>query len=294
MKSLSPDNVLLRPFLTHKLQSYQYTMASLTNPPQVTIDMAADSASVSNFIALQVGNPYYVGSNYTIGGQLASVNPENLDNVSIELLSSSLAQLFYSPRGFNGGVQWGFAPGTFVYAISLAQISYGEQVQPGTFQVLDESGGTGSIQDDGNGKLWIGNLHNTVGNIFYNAGVAVVNGLATGSGTGSIYNTGLYAPSGSSFIVNYRGTQTIYEHQVICTMEPNEFTVSLNPTAFMSSSVSGSGRLVDQFASGTLTPYMTTVGLYSPKGELLAIGKFPRPIKRASESQQTVIIRFDE
>jgi hypothetical protein len=33
--------------------------------------------------------------------------------------------------------------------------------------------------------------------------------------------------------------------------------------------------------------------MYTNLGELVAVAKFPRPIKRAVESQQTVIVRFD-
>jgi hypothetical protein len=108
---------------------------------------------------------------------------------------------------------------------------------------------------------------------------------------------GLALDEGDEVQIEYNSTVTIYEHQVICTLEPGEFNWTTNPTLMntgsFSSSVSGSGRLVDYYFSGSLNPYFTTVGLYNSFDELIAVAKTAIPIKRTPEVSQTVIVRFD-
>ena len=40
-------------------------------------------------------------------------------------------------------------------------------------------------------------------------------------------------------------------------------------------------------------PYVTTVGLYNDKGELLVIGKLGKPIKLTTNAQNAIVVRFD-
>ena len=40
-------------------------------------------------------------------------------------------------------------------------------------------------------------------------------------------------------------------------------------------------------------PYLTTVGLYNDKGELLVIGKLGKPIKLTTNAQNAIVVRFD-
>ena len=40
-------------------------------------------------------------------------------------------------------------------------------------------------------------------------------------------------------------------------------------------------------------PYITTVGLYTKNGELVAIGKLGTPIKKRDDVDLNVIVRFD-
>lgn len=106
---------------------------------------------------------------------------------------------------------------------------------------------------------------------------------------GSLRIDGMVLSDGDQLTIVFDSSHTIYEHMVMCTMEPGEYNYSMNPSIRRD----GVRTTLDAFASGTLTPYLTTVGLFSTNGELVAVAKFPKPIKRATESQQTVIIRFD-
>jgi hypothetical protein len=47
------------------------------------------------------------------------------------------------------------------------------------------------------------------------------------------------------------------------------------------------------FISGTAFPYITTVGLYNPQGQLLAVGKMAEPIQKRDDIDMNIVIRWD-
>jgi hypothetical protein len=114
---------------------------------------------------------------------------------------------------------------------------------------------TGSIQgntvlelDDICGKSYIYNLTNFrenfhVGNVFYRNGKIVLNT------SGSVFEGMWFNPVNENnyeYEIHFDGKQTIYEKQIICTVEPGEFNVSTNPTALVNRSIefdiNGNGR----------------------------------------------------
>lgn len=127
-----------------------------------------------------------------------------------------------------------------------------------------------------------------VGNIFYANGIAVINKTEHTSRLG---DAGLNLVTGSATSIRFDATHTIYEHNVICTLDQGELNYTSNPS-LKQTALDGS-KVIDHMATGSLQPYMTQIGLYNDDGELVAIAKFPRPLKRAVGSQQTVIVRFD-
>ena len=91
--------------------------------------------------------------------------------------------------------------------------------------------------------------------------------------------------------LQFDGKHTVYEHQIICTMTPLDFNFSINPSAQTNAA---SGELVnDLMLSGSLRPYITTIGLYNEYDELIVVAKLAKPIKRLLDADQTVIIKFD-
>jgi hypothetical protein len=53
-------------------------------------------------------------------------------------------------------------------------------------------------------------------------------------------------------------------------------------------------EIPDTYVSNpSFTPYITTVGMYNNRGELLAIGKLGTPIKKRNDVDLTIIVRFD-
>jgi hypothetical protein len=206
----------------------------------------------------------------------------------------------YDPRNNNRNF---YPTGTAFYVVNVTQQTYGEGIRKGSF-IVRSAGSTASIYDDSNGHLVSStNPTHIIGNIFYGSGIAVVQ-QDTGSYSASLVtDRGMYLTTGSVVTVQFSGIHTIYEHQVICTVDPEEFNFSTNPTMrskTISGSLSGStftqytgSAAVDLLFSGTLTPYFTTIGMYNDVQELVAIAKVPRPIHRISSTQQTVIVRVD-
>jgi len=68
----------------------------------------------------------------------------------------------------------------------------------------------------------------------------------------------------------------------------NEFNYSSNPTYLSGSKIRVKASTLDQPVS-----YITTVGLYSPDNELLAVGKLSEPLKKTPDNELTLRVRLD-
>ena len=274
MKVLPQENYLIRPFKTFKRHSYNL------------------SYLVGNSDAFAVYEATLPPQAWAVTSDVGELNYDSI--IYKNTLYASVINLFYSPpHTEHEYLYFSRRPGNFnrmfhpsgsgqVYVISINQQTFGEKVKEGTF-VLNSTPLTSSIIDDGQGRLVLSNsTSSVVGNIFYEMGIAVVSPI-------------LAPTTGSTVTVSYNSQFTIYEHTAVCTLDRGEFNFSTNPTLdmFPSSSVSESIGLLDAMASGSLTPYVTTIGLYNNSGEMVAIAKLPRPLKRAPEIDQTFIVRFD-
>jgi hypothetical protein len=94
------------------------------------------------------------------------------------------------------------------------------------------------------------------------------------------------------FNLKFRGTHTIYESEVVCKIREDEFNVTANPTVRRYNDLNQ--ELLKPYVShSAFTPYLTTVGLYSDNGELLAIGKLSQPIPKRADVETTIIVRMD-
>jgi len=118
-----------------------------------------------------------------------------------------------------------------------------------------------------------------------------------------------YHPTGSVFVVS--ATQDIFGEEI----KPGTFTVKigtsssiddgykLNPTDFLYSVYNPSANKVmftgstatplELMASQSLYPYITTIGLYNPDNELVAVAKVSNPIQRTDYTIQTFVVKFD-
>ena len=135
---------------------------------------------------------------------------------------------------------------------------------------------------------------NVVGNVFYKFGQCVVSSCMP------TYDDILSA----LWTVNYKSTHTIYEHETFLTVPKDAFNVTLNPTAtYRLPAGTGDGCTPSQIAepgdailpdfTGSLRPYITSIGLYNEFGELLVIGKLAQPIQKRDDVDMNFIIRYD-
>lgn len=86
---------------------------------------------------------------------------------------------------------------------------------------------------------------------------------------------------------------TIYQNEVKCRVNENDFNYSQNPTMLSAVSMAPSGTLADNVTGSDYRPYTTTVGLYSAANELLVVGKLGTPYPIPSNTDMTFIVRWD-
>jgi hypothetical protein len=89
--------------------------------------------------------------------------------------------------------------------------------------------------------------------------------------------------------LRFKNEYIIYEQEVRCKVGENDFNMTLNPTI----STDASGSLRD-FATGSdFSPYVTTVGLYNNRSELLAVAKLAQPISLSSTTDTVFVVKYD-
>jgi len=164
-----------------------------------------------------------------------------------------------------------------------------------------------SIMSLADNDMRTGSLYqtNVVGNVFYRNGQVVTSGLLPHHS-----RIGHEDLSTNSDRVNtrleYRGTHTIYENEVLCRVPLDEFNVSINPTATYQPpqgtnkelckdgrAKAGAGEFILPEFSASLKPYITSIGLYDDKMQMLAVGKLSQPIQKRDDIDMNFIVRWD-
>lgn len=143
---------------------------------------------------------------------------------------------------------------------------------------------------------------NAVGNVFYEHGIIVISDPRPKYGKGiyrmfndKVYNylTGQTQQGNlTEFYLEFNSTVTLYEHEYICKLKEDEFNFTSNPTIREDNNVNS--EVPKPIVSNShFAPYITTVGLYTKNGELVAVGKLGTPIKKRDDVDLNLIIRFD-
>ena len=143
---------------------------------------------------------------------------------------------------------------------------------------------------------------NIVGNVFYEQGMIVMSDPREKYGTSEYktfadrlydYTTETPLPSElDEFHLKFNSTVTLYEHEYVCKLKEDEFNFTSNPTIRLDNDANTEVPK-DFVANDEFAPYITTVGLYSKNGELLAVGKLGTPIKKRDDVDLNIIVRFD-
>lgn len=264
-KSLSPFDYSIIPFPAYYKYSYTYQSGSISNSPD---------------IQLSYGEKFLTSSNVT-----------RLPNATYELFDSVI-QSFYSPVPYAayGTTATSYIPSASVYAISIAQSVFGEKVLPGSFSVQL---GTSQSYDDGKGNIIVSSsgTGGIVGRIFYDKGMVLLKPTASIAG-GGLTNNGIFIANGTNLTIQFSSSIMLYENTWKAKLEPTEFLVTNNPSA--KNIITGSTDTgIALMVSGSLLPYVTTIGFYNDDNELLLVAKPSVPIQRTTDVAQTFIVKFD-
>ena len=88
--------------------------------------------------------------------------------------------------------------------------------------------------------------------------------------------------------LTFNNTTELNSTVYFCRANNSEFNYSANPTYLSSSKMRVKNTVTDDPVS-----YITTVGLYSPDNELLAVAKLSEPLKKTPQNELTVRVRLD-
>ena len=241
-------------------------------PPASLVYASIKQLYYSNTLANDP-EPYIVTDsqgNVVEGSQTANVN-SRYDNY----LQSGLYPVKNFPTGANNIISVGIIP----------QSLFGDYIKP-------SSVGFSGYLDDGQGNILNANTFEYVGNIIYTHGIIILTNQSAATLTGNVN-------------VAFRPTRTIYETQYKCTIRPDEFNYSLNPTLLSGSEytnpvnsngapVNTSGDVVDFVTGSSFAPYITSVGLYDTNNELLAVAKLSQPIPTSRTVDMNIVINMDK
>jgi hypothetical protein len=94
----------------------------------------------------------------------------------------------------------------------------------------------------------------------------------------------------SPFTMSFQAQSTIYQTEVRCHVNENDFNYTQNPSATISGS---DGTYINAITGSDFRPYATTVGLYNDQNDLLVVGKLSTPYPIPSNTDITFVIKWD-
>jgi hypothetical protein len=267
---------------------------SLTGQDIIVSPLTAYSGTVS-------GGTVLVGKNVPYGDEDDEENDAPFPSAS--LVYASAKQLYYSNslpnpeatfntplnvRRYDNFIQSGLyapmnfptAPGATISVVSIPKSLYGDYIKPGS--VL-----CGGARDDGEGNMRSGGINGSiVGRIIYSHGMIIFT-------------------SGNGGPASFRSTKIVYETQYKCTIRPDEFNYSCNPTILKTTrptnpiSANGEptdlGGVVEDYVADNpgFAPYVSAVGLYDSNNICLAVGKLALPIPTSRTTDMNIVINLD-
>jgi len=88
--------------------------------------------------------------------------------------------------------------------------------------------------------------------------------------------------------ISFNNTTELNSAIYFCRAGHNEFNYSGNPSYLSSSKI-----VVKDNSTDTPVSYVTTIGLYSPQDELLAVAKLSEPLRKTPETEYVLRVRLD-
>jgi hypothetical protein len=184
-----------------------------------------------------------------------------------------------------------------VSVLSVPKNLFGDYVNPNTFYFKIITGdGTGyeEYNDNGEGVVILtdtngfGTPGTVAGIINYYHGTVIWNDINTSE---LMVDLAFVNGTTNNMTCSFQSSRTIYETQYKCTIRPEEFNFSLNPS-LISGSTEGT---VYNFVTGSyFNPYVTTVGFYNENQELLMVAKLGQPLPTSATTDTTILVNVDK
>lgn len=168
---------------------------------------------------------------------------------------------------------------------SIPKDIVGTHIEPRSLLLNFISGSySGSLIDDGEGKLLLSqsnipSIDNPVGDVIYTHGMVIV----------TEYDLFPYLSGSNNTLLNWQSNYPIFTSNYHCKVRDYEFNYSLNPSIMTGSF----GKIRDNVSGSNFHPYITGIGLYNDANELVAVGKFGRPIPKLPYTDMTFIVKLD-
>lgn len=177
-----------------------------------------------------------------------------------------------------------------IICISIPQSKIGMHIHYGSISVIIQftySNTTKDITliDNGHGELIYNN--NVYGRIMYSCGIIVIYNKDIKIDD----NIGQFVLTNNKTKVNWKSTVMLYQNHVLVRTKKDEFNVSQNPSLIVDEENGILNQDIVKFDA--FTPYITTIGLYNDKGELLVIARLSKPIPKRNDIDINFLIKWD-
>lgn len=271
----------------------------------------------SSSLGIQITDPLDLEGAVTINEAIKDSDEVNVDTGIIKkVLYKSIKHIFYSDYSLFSSQSRDVTSSIIsnnenFYVVSVGQNFYGEEIKKGSFE-LEINSIAEKVTDDSYGNLVVSSSGTGyyVGNIFYEKGIAVI-ATDTSSVSAAVNQNGIKISGSSVINLVYRSNLEIERHQINIKLAPNEFNFSpFNPSILRNYTASSAAtQSLDEknvprsgenswsvyklMSFEEIKPYVTTIGLYNDRYELLAIAKLSQPIQRTFATDQIFIVRFD-
>lgn len=166
-----------------------------------------------------------------------------------------------------------------ITVLSLTNKIIGTHIEPGTFnwEISGLYTGVDKLVDDKEGNIVSNN--EIVGNIIYTHGIVTIYSLQ------NLYTLDTLETS----IVQWKSNLPLYTKNIHCKVKNNEFNYTLNKTSHKKDN----GTLIDSLKNENFSPYITSIGLYNNRFDLIAIAKLSQPIQKSKFTDTVFDIKLD-
>jgi len=271
----------------NKSSSLFYTSSSILNS---TITSSISQGGLYNSIKQlyytnYIPNPIS-GSPYITNYLNQVVEDDSLTDVYSRFYNYEQTSLFQT-NSVSYTSNYGFSRyfNDYVYMLSIPRDLFGDYINPNTFYLKLEEVTPGDfiiVTDNGQGLLISGSQ--IVGIINYSHGTVVFP-----PNYGINIDECLF--QFDNITCSFQSSRTIYETQYKCTIRPDEFNFSLNPSL-----ISGStdGTVYNFATSSYFSPYVSTVGFYNETQDLLMVAKLGQPLPTSATTDTTILVNIDK